>query len=124
VQQAIDNASDAVKSAAVIQSSVDQNLRELQTNLEDKVVGPVASVGARMDQTSNDFRNLQNAVSDLTSIINKLQAQLTDLNNAVKILQAPPQPPPAATGSTIGTGAPPTIRVTEIKGKRPSRKAR
>jgi TolA-binding protein len=94
----------------VIQSSVDQNLGGLQENLEDKVVGPVASVGARMDQMSNDFRNLQNAVLDLTSIINKLQAQLTDLNNAVKILQAPPAPPPpAATGSTIGIGAPPTI---------------
>jgi len=110
VQQAIDNASEAGKSAAVIQSSVDQNLRGLQTNLEDKVVGPVASVGARMDQMSNDFRNLENAVSDLTSIINKLQAQLTDLNNAVKILQGPPAPPrPSATGPTIGTGAPPTI---------------
>src|SRR5262252_1218324 len=108
VQQAIENARDAGKSAAVIQSSVDQNLRGLQTNLEGKVVGPVAAVGARMDQMSNDFRNLQNAVSDLTSIINKLQAQLTDLNNAVKILQAPP-PPPAATGSTIGTGARPMI---------------
>jgi TolA-binding protein len=110
VQQAIDNARDAGKSAAVIQSSVDENLKGLQANLEDKVVGSVASMGARMDQMSNDFRNLQNAVSDLTSIINKLQAQLTDLNNAMKILQAPPAPPPpAATGSTIGTGTPPTI---------------
>jgi TolA-binding protein len=111
VQQAIDNARDAGKSAAVIQSSVDQNLKGLQSNLEGKVVGPVASVGARMDQMSTDFRNLQNAVSDLTSIINKLQAQLTDLNNAVKILQAPPSPPPpTAGGPTIGgSGAPPTI---------------
>jgi TolA-binding protein len=110
VQQAIDYARDAGKSAAVIQTSVDQNLQGLQSNLEGKVVGPVASVGARMDQMSNDFRNLQNAVSDLTSIINKLQAQLIDLNNAAKILQVPPAPrPPAATRSTIGTGAPPTI---------------
>jgi TolA-binding protein len=110
VQQAIDNARDAGKSAAVIQSSVDQNLRGLQSNLEGKVVGPVASVGARMDQMSNDFRNLQNAVSDLTSIINKVQAQLTDLNNAVKILQAPPPPPPpATTGAALAPGAPATI---------------
>jgi TolA-binding protein len=109
VQQAIDNARDAGKSAAVIQSSVDQNLKGLQSNLEGKLVGPVASVGARMDQMSNDFRNLQNAVSDLTSIINKLQAQLTDLNNAVKILQAPPPPPPAPTGSAIAPGAAPAI---------------
>jgi chromosome segregation ATPase len=99
VLQAIDNARDAVKSAAVIQSSVDENLQGLQSNLEGKLVGPVAAVGACMDQMSNDFRNLQNAVSDLTSTINKLQAQFTDLNNAVKILQAPPAPPPpAATG--------------------------
>ena len=109
VQQAIDNARDAGKSAAVIQSTVDQNLRGLQSNLEGKVVGPVTTVNTRLDQMSNDFKNLQNAVSDLTSIINKLQAQLTDLNNAVKILQAPPPPPPAATGSTIGTGARPMI---------------
>jgi tetratricopeptide (TPR) repeat protein len=41
------------------------------------------------------------------------QAQLTDLNKAVKILQAPP-PPPAATGSTTGTGEPPTIDAPTI----------
>ena len=110
VQQATDNARDAGKSAAVIQSSFDQNLQGLQSNLEEKVAGQVASVGARMDQMSNEFRNLQNAVSDLTLIINKLQAQLTDLNNVVKILQAPPAPHVLpATGSTIGNGAPPTI---------------
>ena len=117
VQQAMDNARDANKSAAVIQSSVDQNLTGLQTNLEDKVVGPVAAVGARMESMSNDFRNLQNAVSDLTTIINKLQTQLTDLNNAVKILQAPP-PPPGPSGSAIAPGAPaidsPTVSATDL----------
>jgi TolA-binding protein len=120
VQQAIDNARDAGKSAAIIQNSFDQNLKVLQSSLESKVVGPVAAVSARMDQMSNDFRNLQNAVSDLTSIMNKLQAQLTDLNNAVKILQAPPAPPPPATiGSASGPGAPalaetPTIPATDL----------
>ena len=110
VQQAIDNARDAGKSAAVIQNSFDQNIKGLQSNLESKVVSPVLAVGARMDQMSNDFRSLQNAVSDLTSIINKLQAQLTDLNNAVKILQAPPPPPPpVTTGSATAPGAPATV---------------
>ena len=94
VQQATDNARDAGKSAAVIQSSFDHNLQGLQSSLEEKVVGPVTTLNARLDQMSNDFRNLQNAVSDLTSMINKLQAQLADLNNTVKILQAPPVPPP------------------------------
>jgi TolA-binding protein len=58
-----------------------------------------------MDQMSNDFRMLQNSVVDLTSIVNKLQAQLTDISNAIKVLQAPPAPPPAPSGAV--PGAPP-----------------
>ena len=122
VQQAIDNARDAGKSAAVVQSSFDQSIRGLErgleSNLESKVVAPVAAVGSRMDQMSNEFRNMQNAVADLTSIINKLQAQLTDLNNAVKILQAPPAPPPPVTtgsatlpGATVET---PTVSASDL----------
>lgn len=119
VQQAIDNARDASKSAAVIQSSIDQNLKGLQSNLESRIVGPVTAVGSRLDQMSGDFRNLQNAVSDLTALINKLQAQLTDLNNAVKVLQAPPPPPPppVTTGSTAGPGPPadtPTMPASDL----------
>jgi tol-pal system protein YbgF len=119
VQQAIDNANKANTGVAVIQNGFSQNLKDL----ENKVVTPVVTLGTRMDQMSNDFRNLQNAVADLTSIINKLQAQLTDVNNAVKVLQAPPAPPPQANG-TAPAGAPgaavsgsagaPTISATDL----------
>ncbi len=99
VQQAIDNANRANTGVAVIQNGFGQNLKDL----ENKVVTPVVSLGTRMDQMSNDFRNLQNAVADLTTIINKLQAQLTDVNNAIKVLQTPPPAPPPQTSG----GAPP-----------------
>jgi TolA-binding protein len=99
VQQAIDNANRANTGVAVIQNGFSQNLQDL----ESKVVTPVVSLGTRMDQMSNDFRNLQNAVADLTTIVNKLQAQLTDVNNAIKVLQAPPPAPPSQTSG----GAPP-----------------
>ncbi|MBV8730394.1 MAG: outer membrane protein assembly factor BamD [Acidobacteriia bacterium] len=100
VQQAIDNANKANTGVAVIQSGFSQSTREL----ENKVVTPVVTLGTRMDQMSGDFRGLQNAVSDLTSIVNKLQAQLTDINNAIKVLQAPPAPPPSqASGGVSGT---------------------
>jgi TolA-binding protein len=102
VQQAIDNANKANTGVAVIQSNFEQNTK----GLENKVVTPVVTLGTRMDQMSNDFRMLQNSVSDLTSILNKLQAQLTDVNNAIKVLQAPPAPPPPATGGAA-PGAPP-----------------
>lgn len=92
VQQAIDNSNKANTGVAVIQDGFNRNLRDL----ESKVVTPVVTLGTRMDQMSNDFRNLQNAVADLTSILNKLQTQLNDVNNAIKVLQAPPAPPPQA----------------------------
>jgi TolA-binding protein len=102
VQQAIDNANRANTGVALIQNGFTQNTRDL----EGKVVTPVVTLGTRMDQMSNDMRMVQNSVSDLTSIINKLQAQLTDINNAIKVLQAPPAPPPS--GATVPVpGGPP-----------------
>jgi len=106
VQQSVNAANEASRSAAVIQSGFQQNMRDLET----KVVTPVVSLGARMDQVSTDLRTVSQAVSDLTNMISKLQSQLTDLNNAVKVIQQPPAPAPSATGTaTVGVtqgGAP------------------
>jgi TolA-binding protein len=98
VQQAITTADKASTGVAVIQSSVQQNLRDQ----ESKVVTPVVGLGTRIDSMANDFRMLQQSMSDLTSMIGKLQNQLTDLNNAVRVLQAPAPAPPPATGATGG----------------------
>jgi TolA-binding protein len=100
VQQSLNSANDASKSVAVIQSGFSQSTRDLET----KVVAPVVGLSARMDQVSTDLRSVSQAVSDLTGLISKLQSQLTDLNNAVKVIQQPAAPPP----STGGTGMPGT----------------
>lgn len=94
-RMALDAANKANASVTMIQSGFQQNLKDQ----ESKVVTPVIGLGTRMDQMSNDFRMLQGAVADLTSLVNKLQAQLTDLNNAVKVMQAPPAAPPSSTGA-------------------------
>jgi TolA-binding protein len=115
VQQAIDNASKANTGVAVIQNGFGQNLKDLEKDMETKVVTPVVTLGTRMDQMSGDVRMLQNAVVDLTSIVNKLQAQLTDINNAIKVLQAPPAPPPQAGSAVPGSpGAPQTANAPTI----------
>jgi len=101
VQQSLNAANDASKSVAVIQSGFQQNLREQET----KVVAPVVGLGTRMDQVATDLRTVSQAVADLTGLISKLQSQLTDLNNAVKVIQQPPAAPPP---STAGTGTPGT----------------
>jgi len=112
VQQAVDNASKANTAVAVIQSGFQQNIRDT----ESKVVAPVVGLASRMDQVSNDLRTVQQAVSDVTGLMSKLQAQLTDLGNAVKVMQAPPPAPPAQTPLGGGTAAPetPTISATDL----------
>jgi tol-pal system protein YbgF len=108
VQQALSASQDSGKSVAVIQSGLQQSLRDL----EGKVVNPVAGLSTRMDQVSGDVRNLAQAVSDLTSTLGRMQSQLTDLNNAVKVLSAPAPPPPPQGGS--GGGPAPTAEVPPI----------
>jgi len=98
VQQSLSAANDATRSVAVIQSGFQQNLRDQ----ESKVVAPVVGLNTRMDQMSQDMHTLQQAVTDLTGLISKMQAQLTDLSNAVKVLQAPAVPPPGSTAAPTG----------------------
>ena len=118
VQQALDNANRANTGVAVIQNGFQQSLKDLGTQMESKVVGPVVGLSTRMDQMSTDLRTLQGAVADLTNLFSKLQAQLTDLNNAVKVLQAPPAaPPPAPAGAGPGPAAAndtPTVSATDL----------
>ncbi|HUK16017.1 MAG TPA: tetratricopeptide repeat protein [Bryobacteraceae bacterium] len=90
VRQSLDNSGKNSSSLAVLENTLRQSLQDLQA----KVTTPVAGLSARMDGVSNDVRALQQAVSDLTASMEKIQAQLTDLNNAVKLLQAPAAPPP------------------------------
>ena len=103
VQQSVNVANDANKSVAVIQSSLQQTLRDQ----EGKVVAPVVGLSTHMDSMSNDFRGLQNSVSDLTALINKMQTQLSDIRDTLKVMQAPPAAPPpqSATATDAGAGA-------------------
>jgi tol-pal system protein YbgF len=94
VQQSIDAANRADKAVAVIQSGFQQSGNQLK----DQVVGPVVGLSTRMDQVSGDVRTLQQAVADLTTAMSKMGAQLSDINNALKVLATPPAPPPQSTG--------------------------
>jgi tol-pal system protein YbgF len=105
VQQALDAASKANTSVSVLSAGVGQTLsRELGDRLT-----PVAGLAAKVDNVANDTAEVRNAVADLTAQMNRIQQQLTDINNAIKVIQAPPAPPPAATdpNAVSGTGFPP-----------------
>jgi TolA-binding protein len=102
VQQALDNSSKSNTGVAVIQNNLQQSLKDL----ESKVVTPVAGMTTRLDNLDQDVRTLQQSVSDLTGVMNRLQQGITDLNHAVAILQAPAPPPPAPATAPPAGGAP------------------
>jgi tol-pal system protein YbgF len=90
VQQALDASTKANTSVAVLENNIRQNLREQ----EKSVVGPVAGVGAKIDQMTTDFQSLRESMADVTARLGKLQQQIVDLGNAVRTMQAPAAPPP------------------------------
>jgi tol-pal system protein YbgF len=90
VQSSSEAASQANAGVAAVQRSLEQMLREQQ----NKLVPPMVAMGARMDQVTNGLSTMQQAVTDLASLMAKLQTQIGDLNTVVRLL-APPLPPPA-----------------------------
>ena len=80
-------------------AAVEAGIRDRMAEQAKSLTGPVANMNVKLDQMANEFQNVSNHVADLTSQMSKLQAQLVDLGNAVKTINAPPPPPPGA-GST------------------------
>lgn len=109
VQQALDAANKANTSVAVLQNNLQQNAKDQQS----KVGTAVVEMGAKVDSVSTDVNALRESVADIASRVGKLQQQMVDIGNAVKTIQAPAAPPPAAgpgggygptSGSDIGPG--------------------
>ncbi|MEO8596187.1 MAG: tetratricopeptide repeat protein [Candidatus Solibacter sp.] len=93
-RQAIEAANRANTGVAVITSNIDKNLRD-QT---DKVATPVQGLSTRLNEMGGELRTVSQAVMDLTALMGRLQVQLTDINSAIKVMQAPPAAPPPQPG--------------------------
>jgi TolA-binding protein len=90
IQQALDAGNKANTSVNVLNSSVTQTLdRELKDALR-----PVAGLTAKVDNANNDISDVKSSMADITSQLNRIQQLLADMNNAIKVIQAPPAAPP------------------------------
>jgi tol-pal system protein YbgF len=93
-RSSVEAANRANTSVAVITSNIERNLRD-QT---EKVATPVLVLSTRLNEMGGELHTLGQAIGDLTALLNRMQAQMTDLSNAIKVMQAPPAPPPAQPG--------------------------
>ncbi len=100
------------------------SLLESGRGITERVVGPVVGLNSKMDQLSNDVSAMRESVNDVTARMSKLQQQLTDLSNTVKVSNLPVAPPPGPStasavpgGDTTGAGgaAPEATGVPPVK---------
>lgn len=103
-QQALDAGNRNNASLAVMQS----NLGDTTKQVQQSVSAPLANVGTKMDSMSEDFRNLRETVNDMSARLGKLDAKVTDLQNAVTVISRPPaQPPPSPDATALTPGGAP-----------------
>jgi len=70
---------------------------------------PVAALGSKVDEMSSEFGGVRTTVAEISAQMRKMQTQMTDLSNAIKVLQAPPaapsldpnSPPPGMTSDAV-----------------------
>jgi len=108
-QQAVDSSGKTNTAITALEST-------LRDRLTQQLTTPITGISNRVDTMSTEFQGVRENVTAMNETLTKIQAQLIDLNNAVKVLQAPSAPPPpvggpgmAGTGSTGpgGAGTPP-----------------
>ena len=102
LKQTLETSNKANTSLALLESKISDRFSQQEKGLAQ----PVAVIGSKVDAMSTDFGGVREAVRDLESKIGKLQGQVVDLSNAVKVLSAPPAPPPAAPAGATPTAAP------------------
>jgi tol-pal system protein YbgF len=105
VTQSLDAAGKANTSVSVLAATVNQTLeRELKSQLT-----PIAGLAAKVDNTNNDVAEVRNQVSDLNLSLNKILQRLGDINDALKVIQAPAAAPPP----TASVAPPPATTLFE-----------
>jgi len=80
----------------------------LRGRIDDGLSKPMASFGSKVDAMSADYSYIRETVGEINSRLNKLSSQVSDLDNALRMMQAPPPPPGGAPGMTASASTPPT----------------
>jgi len=101
VQATLDQVNATNRSVAVLEKTMRERMKEQ----EDTVLKPVSSLTGKVEGMTDEFRFVKESITDLGSRLGKLEQRLIDIDTAIKVRGAPPEPPPG--GPTINAEAPP-----------------
>ena len=97
VQQSVDASAKVSSGLGALAGEVGAKLNDQQS----KLVAPVATLGTKVDQNSDDLRSLSANMAELVRRFSKLESSLTDLSSAVRTLSAPPAAPPPTAATAV-----------------------
>jgi tol-pal system protein YbgF len=101
-QQTLDSVNRTNTAVAVMENRFNDTMKQQEQNLN----GPVANVGQKLDQMSEDFRAVRESVLDMNTRMGKLDAKIADLESLINTVRAPAAPPPANIPPASGTVPP------------------
>jgi TolA-binding protein len=111
VKQALEESAKLSAALAAMQKNVGGQLADQQA----KVVAPVATLGTKVDELSNDTRAVRENVADLATRLGKLDNKLEDISSAIRTLNTPPvAPPPPANGAAQTPAPPPGVSADSL----------
>jgi TolA-binding protein len=77
-------------------AGVQKGIEQLAQDQQSRMVPLIAAQGSRVDQLAGSLSTMQQGVADLTTAINRLQTQMVDVANTVKVMQTVAPKPPSA----------------------------
>jgi len=104
MQTLVQTTLDSVNRTNNLVNVMENRFNEAMKQQQQSVTTPVLAVTQKLDQMSEDFRAVREAVLDMNTRMGKLDAKLADLQNLVNTIRTPPPPPPGS--DTTGGGVP------------------
>ena len=86
---------DRVNQARAQNAAVETALRELNSHQQEDLAQPVASLGSKIAQVDTKVAATGNSLADLGVRLRKMDQTLADVDELVRIIQAPHPPPPS-----------------------------
>lgn len=86
----------------------------LKARVDGSVVQPVAGLSSRMESMQEDYRYTRESISELSSKLSKLSTQVSELNDAIRTMQAPPAPPGGDLAAPSSSGPPQGVSAEKL----------
>ena len=110
LKQALEESGKMSASLASLQQNLTERINEQQTTR----VAPVAVLGTKVDQSTDELRSLRENVAELSSRFGTLDNKLADISSAVRTLSTPPAVPPPANGAAAVPTPPPGVSAESL----------